>query len=84
MYEEINNLLNPTGVFGNLEHVSTITSRQQVEFLNITGMLPNQEDKTNRLLSVEKQLQMLRDVGFIEIDCLWKWYELALLIGFKN
>lgn len=47
-------------------------------------MLPCQEDKTNKLLSVEKQLQILRDVGFIEVDCLWKWYELALLIGFKN
>ena len=84
LYEEINDLLNPTGVFCNLEHVSSISSRQQVKFLNITGMLPNQEDKTNRLLSVEKQLQMLRDVGFIEVDCLWKWYELALLIGYKN
>ncbi len=25
--------------------------------------------KTNRLLPVEKQLQMLRDIGFIEVDC---------------
>jgi tRNA (cmo5U34)-methyltransferase len=84
LYEEINDMLNPTGVFCNLEHVSSISTRQQTKFLSLTGMLPCQEDKTNRLLSVEKQLQMLRDVGFIEVDCLWKWYELALLIGFKN
>lgn len=77
-------MLNPTGVFCNLEHVSSISTRHQAKFLSLTGMLPCQEDKTNRLLSVEKQLQMLRDVGFIEADCLWKWYELALLIGFKN
>jgi hypothetical protein len=44
---------------GNLEHVSSISTRQQMKFLNSTGMLPCQEDKTNRLLSVEKQLQML-------------------------
>ena len=84
LYEEINDMLNPTGVFCNLEHVSSISTRHQSKFLSLTGMLPCQEDKTNRLLSVEKQLQMLRDVGFIEADCLWKWYELALLIGFKN
>ncbi len=84
LYEEINDMLNPTGVFCNLEHVSSISTRQQTKFLSLTGMLPCQEDQTNRLLSVEKQLQMLRDVGFIEADCLWKWYELALLVGFKN
>lgn len=84
LYEEINDMLNPTGVFCNLEHVSSVSTRHQTKFLSLTGMLPCQEDKTNRLLSVEKQLQMLRDVGFIEADCLWKWYELALLIGFKN
>ena len=84
LYEEIYDMLNPTGVFCNLEHVSSISTRLQTKFLSLTGMLPCQEDKTNRLLSVEKQLQMLRDVGFIEADCLWKWYELALLIGFKN
>jgi tRNA (cmo5U34)-methyltransferase len=84
LYEEINDMLNPTGVFCNLEHVASISTRHQIKFLSLTGMLPCQEDKTNRLLSVEKQLQMLRDVGFIEADCLWKWYELALLIGFKN
>lgn len=84
LYEEIYDMLNPTGVFCNLEHVSSISTRQQMKFLSSTGMLPCQEDKTNRLLSVEKQLQMLRDIGFIEVDCLWKWYELALLIAFKN
>jgi tRNA (cmo5U34)-methyltransferase len=84
LYEEIYGMLNPTGVFCNLEHVSSISTRQQTRFLSSTGMVPSQEDKTNRLLSVEKQLQMLRDIGFIEVDCLWKWYEMALLIGFKN
>jgi len=83
LYEEINDMLNPTGVFCNLEYVSSISTRQQTKFLSLTGMLSSQEDKTNRLLSVEKQLRMLRDIGFIEVDCLWKWYELALLIGFK-
>ncbi len=62
-------MLNPTGVFCNLEHVSSISTRQQIKFLSSTVMVPSQEDKTNRLLSVEKQLNMLRDIGFIEVDC---------------
>jgi SAM-dependent methyltransferase len=82
LYEEICDMLNPTGVFCNLEHVSSISTRQQIKFLSSTVMVPSQEDKTNRLLSVEKQLNMLRDIGFIEVDCLWKWYEMALVDRF--
>ena len=77
-------MLNPTGVFCSLEHVSSISTRQQIKFLSALELFPAQEDKTNGLLSVEKQLNMLRDIGFIELDRLWKWSEMALLIGFKN
>ncbi len=45
LYEEIYGMLNPTGVFCNLEHVSSISTRQQTRFLSSTGMVPSQEDK---------------------------------------
>ncbi|CAN5834589.1 class I SAM-dependent methyltransferase [soil metagenome] len=83
LYEEIYDMLNPLGVFCNLEHVSSISIRQHIKFFNLIGEPLSQEEKTDKTLSVEKQLQMLRDIGFVEVDCLWKWYEMALLIGYK-
>ncbi len=41
------------------------------------------EDSINRLLPVEKQLQWLVDIGFVDVHCYWKWLVFALLVGYK-
>ena len=105
IYRDVYDLLEPGGVFVNIEHVASATglgeslferayalnlmrSRraqgQTVSFEDVFSEITNRLDKSaNRLTPVEAQLGWLREIGFQDVDCYWKHYELAVLAGYK-
>jgi len=83
LYAEIFALLNPGGVFLNLEHVASSSKNLHSQFLASMDLTPETEDPSNKLLDLEVQLAWLRQTGFTDVDCHWKWRELALLAGAK-
>ena len=84
LYEEIWDLLEPGGAFCNLEHVASASPAAHDRFLQAMGMTAAEQDPSNKLLDVHIQLEWLREIGFVEVHCYWKWRELALLVGRKR
>ena len=83
LFAEVFELLEPGGVCANFEHVASPTRRLHIAFFAAIGEPLEHEDPSDRLLAVETQLGYLRNAGFTEVDCYWKWLETALLIGVK-
>jgi tRNA (cmo5U34)-methyltransferase len=81
LFQEVFAVLELGGVFCNLEHVASPTPAVHKRFLDGLGITPEQEDPSNKLLDMETQLAWLREIGFEDVDCYWKWRELALLVG---
>jgi SAM-dependent methyltransferase len=84
LYGEIWAQLEPGGVFCNLEHVASATQYGHARFLQAMRTAAEDEDPSNKLLNVHIQLEWLREIGFTDVDCYWKWRELALLAGRKD
>jgi tRNA (cmo5U34)-methyltransferase len=83
VYREAFDLLAPGGVFANFEHVASPTRRLHLDFFAAIDEPLEHEDPSDRLIDVESQLDWLREAGFDDVDCYWKWLEMALLIGVR-
>lgn len=79
LFGEVHALLTPGGVFANLDLVASATTEQHERFRQAIGR--EEDDPSDRLADLCEQLGWLRDTGFQDVDCCFKWMELALMVA---
>lgn len=79
LFGEVQALLTPGGVFANLDLVSSASPQLHERFRREIGRA--EDDPSDRLAELGRQLGWLRDAGFREADCHFKWLELALFVA---
>ena len=82
LFEELHALLTPGGVFANLDLVASASTRLHERFRCEIGR--TEDDPTDRLADLAEQMGWLREAGFAEVDCHFKWLELALVVAVKD
>ncbi len=83
LYSEVFFHLEPNGIFCNLDHIKTESKKLNQYFRKVMGRTPINKEHSKRLTKINIQLEWLSKIGFVDVDCYWKWLEFALLIGFK-
>jgi tRNA (cmo5U34)-methyltransferase len=83
LYGEVFDRLRPGGRFINAEHVASPTEALHEEFLAALGKQPDEDDPSNQLVGTEEHLRWLHACGFVNVECFWKWRELAVVAGTK-
>lgn len=81
LFGEINALITPGGVFANLDLVRSASPQLHERFRCEIGRA--QDDPTDCLADLSEQIDWLRECGFTEVDCHFKWLELALMVAVK-
>lgn len=79
LFSEIRALLKAEGVFANLELVVSPTPELHDRFRQAIGR--PEDDPSDRLAGLEEQLEWLREAGFSQVDCRFKWMELTLFVA---
>jgi tRNA (cmo5U34)-methyltransferase len=81
LFDEVHRLLTPGGVFVNLDLVRSASPRLHERFRREIGRV--EDDPTDRLAGLDEQMDWAREVGFAEVDCHFKWLEMALIVAVK-
>ena len=84
LYGEVFDRLRPGGLFANVEHVASRSDELHTAFLAAIGRTPEQDDPSNKLVPVPTHLDWLDELGFRDVECYWKWRELAVVGGYRS
>lgn len=79
LFGEVHSLLAPAGVFVNLDLVTSANPAQHERFREAIGR--GQDDPADRLADLCSQLDWLRQAGYRDVECQFKWLELALIVA---
>jgi SAM-dependent methyltransferase len=80
LYREAFDLLEPGGFFCNMDLVALPTAELQRRALSVFASM-DEEDSSDQPAPVDTQLGWLRESGFENVDCYWKWLATAMLVG---
>jgi SAM-dependent methyltransferase len=80
---EIFELLRPEGAFYNLDCVASPSEELHEISQRAFGFDIRRQDPSDQLAPLGDQLEWLRAAGFDQVDCHWKWLELALFGGVR-
>jgi tRNA (cmo5U34)-methyltransferase len=81
LFSEVFGLLRPDGAFYNLDVVAAATPKLHALSQAAFGFDGRQQDPSDQPARLEDQLSWLREAGFDNVDCFWKWLELSLVGG---
>jgi tRNA (cmo5U34)-methyltransferase len=81
LFGEVHSLLRPGGVFANLDLVASATPRLHERFRREVGRV--EDDPSDCLAGLSDQIEWLREAGFGEVDCHFKWLELTLVVAVR-
>lgn len=82
LFAELYGRLAPGGVFTNLDLVRSASVPLHERFRREIGRV--EDDPTDRLAGLGEQMDWLREAGFAEVDCHFKWLEMALVVAVKS
>jgi tRNA (cmo5U34)-methyltransferase len=83
LFAEVFELLAPGGAFYDLDVVAAPTPELHALSQAAFGFDGRQQDPSDQPARLEDQLSWLREAGFGDVDCFWKWLELSLVGGTK-
>jgi SAM-dependent methyltransferase len=83
LYENVFERLVPGGMFCNLEHVGSPTPRLHDAFYRRIAHVTEFDHRLHPTVDLSEHLQWLRELEFDDVDCYWKWLELALIVGVR-
>jgi tRNA (cmo5U34)-methyltransferase len=84
LYGEVLAFLRPGAAFYNLDLTAAPSETLHALAQEAFGFDFSDQDPSDQLSPLASQLGWLRDLGYQDVDCHWKWFELALFGGLKQ